>query len=117
MPGATVKPFSVDDYHRLIDLGFFEPGERIELIQGELLPMVAKGMAHAVCLTRLLRELPKILGDQATLRCQSPIPLPPRSEPEPDFTIVCNRQDDYLESHPRAEEVWLLIEIADSSLT
>ncbi|BAZ15735.1 hypothetical protein NIES4071_76070 [Calothrix sp. NIES-4071] len=38
------------------------------------------------------------------------------SEPEPDITILRNRGDDYLDSHPSPEDILLLIEIADSSL-
>ncbi|MEO0458143.1 MAG: Uma2 family endonuclease [Cyanobacteria bacterium P01_A01_bin.114] len=114
---ATAKRFSLAEYHRLAELGFFQAGERIELILGEIVYMVAKGTAHEVCLTRLLRELPKCLGDHATLRCQSPITLLPNSEPEPDFTLVRNRSDDYLDGHPQPEDVLLLIEISDSSIT
>lgn len=117
MANVTAKRFNLEEYHRLTDLGFFQPTEHIELIQGELIQMVAKGTAHEVCLTRLLRELPKCLGDQVTLRCQSPIILPPHSEPEPDFAVVRNQPDDYLDSHPLPNDVLLLIEISDSSIT
>ncbi len=112
----TIKRFTLEEYHRLSELGFLTEGDRIELIRGELVYMAAKGTAHEVCLTKLIRALPKLLSDQATVRCQSPILLT-GSEPEPDFTIVKNRSDDYLESHPNSADVWLLIEISDSSLT
>jgi Uma2 family endonuclease len=112
----TVKRFTLDEYHRLGELGFFDQNDRIELIRGELVTMAAKGTSHEVCLTKLIRELPKLLSDRATVRCQSPIILSD-SEPEPDFTIVKNRSDDYLDSHPSSEDILLLIEISDSSLT
>lgn len=87
--------------------------------------MTAKGTAHKVCITRLLRELPKLIGDgfadaegvRATLRCQSPIVLPPDNEPEPYLTIVQNRADDYLSFHPELANSLLVIEISDSSLS
>ncbi len=113
----TVKRFTLEDYHRLSELGFFGESDRVELIRGELVDMAAKGRLHEVCLTKLIRELPKLVSDRATIRCQSPIILPSTSEPEPDFTIVKNRPDDYLDSHPHAEEVLLVIEISDSSLS
>ncbi|NJN02408.1 MAG: Uma2 family endonuclease [Leptolyngbyaceae cyanobacterium SL_1_1] len=117
MLSATLKHFSLAEYHRLADLDFLQASDRIELIRGELMQMAAKGTAHEVCLTRLLRELPKCLGDDFTLRCQSPITLPPDSEPEPDFAIVQNRADDYLDHHPYSADILLLIEISDSSIT
>ena len=78
--------------------------------------MAAKGLAHEVCITRLLKTLVSLLGDLATLRCQAPLNLSPDSQPEPDFTLVRNRPDDYLSAHPSAADVLLLIEISDSSL-
>lgn len=112
----AAKRFTIDEYHRLIDLGFFQEGDRIELIRGELVPMVSKGKAHTTCCRNLIRELPKLLRDRATLQCQDPILLPNNSEPEPDFVIVRNRADNYLSRHPMPEDIIGVIEIADSSL-
>ncbi|XQQ07989.1 MAG: Uma2 family endonuclease [Leptolyngbya sp. IPPAS B-1204] len=67
-------------------------------------------------MTRLLRVLLPIIGDRATLRCQSPITLAFDGEPEPDFAIVQNRKDDYESAHPTSAETLLVIEVADSSL-
>lgn len=112
-----VKRFTIAEYHRLTELGFFGEGDRVELINGELVNMAAKGIAHSVCETRLERELFKLLGERATLRGQQPIILPDDSEPEPDRAIVQNCPDDYLSSHPTPADILLLIEIADSSLS
>ncbi|MEG3908953.1 Uma2 family endonuclease [Microcoleus sp. w1-18aA5] len=114
---ATAKRFTIAEYHRLTELGFFNEDDRVELIKGELVKMAAKGTAHSVCETRLERELFKLLGERATLRGQQPIILPDDSEPEPDRAIVQNRPDDYLSSHPCPGDILLLIEIADSSLS
>ena len=97
--------------------GFFQEDDHLELIQGELIYMAAKGVAHEVCITRLLRELPQCLGGSVTLRCQSPVALPPDSEPEPDFAIVRNREDDYFSGHPQPANILWLIEVSDSSIT
>jgi Uma2 family endonuclease len=113
---AQPKRFTVQEYHRLVELGFLGEDDHIELIRGELMQMAAKGTAHETCITRLLRILPQLVGDRATLRCQSPITLLFDGEPEPDFSIVRNRQDDYETAHPTPEETLLVIEVADSSL-
>jgi len=117
MAAPTLKRFTLAEYHRLAELGFLGEDDRVELICGQIIEMAAKGTAHEVCLTRLLRELIKLVSDRATLRSQSPLILPPDSEPEPDFTIVQNRADDYLSSHPGAADVLLVLEVADSSLS
>ncbi|WNZ47449.1 Uma2 family endonuclease [Leptolyngbya boryana CZ1] len=113
----TLKRFTIEEYHRLTELGFFQEDDHIELIRGQLIHMAAKGKAHETCNRKLLRELPRLLGDRATLQNQSPITLPNDGEPEPDFAIVQNRPDDYLSGHPRPEDILLVIEISDSSLT
>lgn len=112
----TAKRFTLDEYHRLADLGFFTEDDRVELIRGELIQMAAKGTPHTTCCRNLLEELPKLVGGKATLQCQDPIVLPSNSEPEPDFAILKRRADNYLSAHPSAADVLLVIEIADSTL-
>ena len=113
---AQPKRFTVHEYHQLVELGFLSEDDHIELIRGGLIQMAAKGAAHETCITRLLKALSQLVGDRATLRCQSPIALSFDGEPEPDFSIVRNRDDDYATEHPPPEDTLLVIEIADSSL-
>jgi len=117
-PLQTPQPvrFTVQDYHRLVAVGFWGEDDHIELIRGELIQMAAKGTAHETCITRLLKVLPQMIGDRATLRCQAPLTLAFDGEPEPDFSIVQNRDDDYELAHPTPEETLWVIEVADSSL-
>ncbi|BAZ03512.1 Uma2 family endonuclease [Calothrix sp. NIES-3974] len=113
---VTTRRFTPEEYHRLIELGFFPENERVELIRGELIPMVAKGTAHTTCCRNLLRELSRLVFGKAELQCQDPIQLPFGSEPEPDFAIVRSPGDNYLSAHPTPKDIFLVIEIADSSL-
>jgi len=113
---AQPKRFTVQEYHRLVELGFLGEDDHIELIRGELMQRAAKGTAHETCIRRLLRQLPLLLQNQATLQCQAPISLSFDGEPEPDFAIVRNRPDDYATKHPTPEDTLLVIEVADSSL-
>lgn len=115
MTVATAKRFTITEYHRLADLDFFIEDDRVELIKGEIIKMAAKGKAHSVCNTRLYRELFKLLEEKATIRGQEPIIIND-SEPEPDLTIVKNTPDDYFLNHPTPSDIFLIIEVADSSL-
>jgi Uma2 family endonuclease len=72
---ATVKRFTLDEYHRLAELGFFGEDDRVELIKGEIVQMAAKGRPHSTFNRRLIRELTKLLGDRATLQTQDPLVL------------------------------------------
>ncbi|MEZ2233819.1 Uma2 family endonuclease [Microcoleus sp.] len=117
MTTVTAKRFSIAEYHRLGELGFFAPDERVELIRGELIKMAAKGRLHSFCNSLLVEELIILLTRRARVRVQDPIILSTTdSEPEPDVVIARNRSDNYLDSHPEPADILLVIEVSDSSL-
>ncbi|MGK7929017.1 MAG: Uma2 family endonuclease [Spirulina sp.] len=113
---VTRKRFTIDDYHRLGDLGFFAESDRTELIRGEIIQMPNQKPPHSVVNSRLVKRLILMLGEQALVRGQEPIILPSDSEPLPDVAIVKARQDEYLDSHPYPPDIILLIEISETSL-
>ncbi|MBD1925532.1 Uma2 family endonuclease [Trichocoleus sp. FACHB-90] len=116
MTTVTPKRFTLDEYHRLGELGFFSPDDRVELIRGEIIQMPTKKTPHSVCNTRLWKELFKLVEERAELRVQEPIILPSDSEPQPDLVISRNSSDDYLSSHPSPADVLMVMEISDSTL-
>ncbi|MEG4271815.1 MULTISPECIES: Uma2 family endonuclease [unclassified Microcoleus] len=116
MTAVTAKRFSITEYHRLGELGFFAPDERVELIRGEIIIMAAKGTFHSVCNSLLLKKLYPLLEERAIVRGQEPIILSADSEPEPDVVIARNRSDNYLSSHPEPPDILLVIEVSDSTL-
>jgi Uma2 family endonuclease len=89
MISTQIRPLTIDDYHRMIEIGIIHEGEHIELISGQILNMAAKGTRHTVSNTRLMRELLMSIEQRAIVRCQDPITLPNHSEPEPDIVIPC----------------------------
>ena len=113
---TRAKRFTIEEYHRLIDLGFLTENDRVELIRGEIMQMAAKGTPHTNCCRNSLRELAALVASRAELQCQDPIVLPSNSEPEPDFAILRKRGDNYRFALPNADDVLLVIEIADSTL-
>jgi Uma2 family endonuclease len=114
---VTPKRFTLEEYHRLGELGFFTPDERVELIRGEIILMPTKKTPHSVCNTLLVQELIILLGKHAILRVQEPIILPTDSEPQPDVVIARNRSDNYLSSHPYPDDILLVIEVSDTTLS
>ena len=113
---TDIRLLTVQEYHRMAEAGIFHPEERLELIAGQVIRMSAKGTAHESAITRTERLLHQRLGEQVLLRLQSPIQLDDYSEPEPDIAVVMPNALDYDDHHPYPEEVFLLIEVADSSL-
>ncbi len=113
---ADLRLLSVKDYHRMVEAGVLTPHERVELIAGQIYTMAAKGTAHSAAVTRIERVLKAHLGDRVLLRLQDPVQLNEYSEPEPDVAVVRTHPLDYEDHHPTPAEVYLLIEVADTTL-
>lgn len=111
-----LRSLTVQDYHRMVETGILTTDERVELIEGQLYTMAAKGTAHSAAITRIDRVLSQRLGNRALLRFQDPVQLNDISEPEPDVAIVQPDPLDYEDHHPRPQEIFWLIEVADSTL-
>ena len=108
--------FTVEEYERMGEVGIFDPADRVELLDGEIVPMSPIGPKHAGVVNRIAAHLFQRLGDRATVIVQNPLRLLPRSEPQPDLVVARFRRDFYQSAHPTAEDVLLVIEVADSSL-
>lgn len=106
---------SVDDYYKMGEAGIFKEKDRVELIEGEIIDMVPIGSRPAYTLNKLNKVFTKQLADDYLVRVQDPIRLDQYNEPEPDLTIVTNKN--YSTHHPSPEDALLVIEIADSSLS
>jgi Uma2 family endonuclease len=114
---TRLKRWTVQDYHRMSELGVLDPGERTELIAGQIVIMTSKGTPHVLALRLLAVELDTLLSHQPIfISTQDPIQLNNYSEPEPDLTIVQGTILDYADHHPRPEDVCLVVEVADSTL-
>lgn len=99
---------------RMTEAGIFAEDQPIELINGELFDMAPIGSFHADIIDRLTQLFYKKASDKFRIRVQNPIYLSEVSEPKPDIALVKNHNDRLL--HPTADDVLLLIEVADSSL-
>ncbi len=116
-PWVTRRALTVAEYHRMGEVGILTEDDRVELIEGELIAMSPIGSAHSGTVNALTRLLVQVVGDRGVVAVRNPVQLDDRSEPQPDFAVLKWRDDDYRRSTPRPDEVLLLIEIADSSLT
>lgn len=114
---TTTRPFTVDEYYRMAEAGILAPGERVELIEGEIVRMAAIGSRHAGTVMRLNRLLTKGVEARGLMAVQSPVRLDDLSEPEPDVGVLRPRADDYTATHPGPDDVLLVVEVADTTLT
>ncbi|MFY9610566.1 MAG: Uma2 family endonuclease [Blastocatellia bacterium] len=107
--------FNVDDYYRMGEAGLFSEGNRVELIEGEVVEMSPIGSRHAGCVMRASTVLNRGFGHLAIVSVQNPIRLGDFSEPQPDLALLKPRKDFYSTSHPTVADVLVVIEVADAS--
>lgn len=107
----------VDDYYKMAETGILKRGQRVELIDGEIIDMNPIGSPRAAIAKRLNRAAaPAATDGMVLVSVQDPLRLDAYNEPEPDLMLLRPRDDDYRASHPSAADVLLLVEISDSSL-
>jgi Uma2 family endonuclease len=112
--GVRRRRFTVEEYHRMGEAGILGEGERVELIEGEVIEMNPIGSRHAACVKMLTKLLSGALGEDLLLDVQNPVRLSGGLEPQPDLMVV--RARDYRDSLPGPEDVLLVIEVSDTTL-
>ena len=110
------RSFTVEEYHRMIEAGVFKPTDRVELIDGRILEMSPKGIKHASSNDRSTRCFNRKLGKRVLIRNQNPIHLSDDTEPEPDIVLVAPHKKEYADHHPTPKEIFLVMEIADTTI-
>ena len=113
----TRRKIDVDTLYRMLDAGIFYEGERVELIDGEIIDMAPIGFDHAATVNTLHATLVLACHGRAIVSGQNPVRVDTLNEPQPDFVVLRPRADNY-RSAPRggAEDALLVIEVSDSSL-
>lgn len=109
------RHFTVTEYRRMGVAGVFAPDERVELIEGEIIKMSPINEPHAAGVNRAAYRLNRALGDDVIIAAQNPVVLSDESEPEPDIAVLRFQADFYVTAHPRAEDILLIVEVADTS--
>lgn len=116
MPVQTQHRFSVEDYYRMAETGVLRPGKRMELLDGKIIDMSPIGPFHGGIVNRLSRLFNQLSNNRWLVSAQNPLRLDEYSEPEPDVMLLKPATDDYTSRHPRPDDVFLLIEVSDTTL-
>ena len=117
MTQIPVKPakWTVERYNQAVEAGVFADWA-VELLDGEIFEMSPEGPLHSGLVSAAQDDLINIFAGWAKVRVGHPVTLK-RSSPEPDIAIVRLDPGEYLDRHPRNDDILLLIEFSDSSLT
>lgn len=115
MTATQIRLWTVEEYHRMIDANILTTDDKVELLEGKVVQMSPQRPPHASTTQRSDRYLQNLLRDLADIRVQLPITLS-TSEPEPDIAVVRIEPGAYGDRHPNASDIFLLIEIAHTTL-
>ena len=108
--------FTVEEYHKMVDSGILKESDRVELIRGEIVQMSPIGPVHADCVDRLTELFIFRLAGRVRVRVQNPVELDDMSEPQPDLALLRRRPNFYRTGHPQSADVFLLVEVADTTV-
>ncbi len=108
--------FTANEFHRMGQAGIFASDDRIELIDGEIVPMSPIGEAHAAVVEALVSFFFRHLSDRVHLRIQNPVVLSDRTVVQPDVALLTPRGDGYRNAHPGPGDTFLVVEVSDTTL-
>jgi Uma2 family endonuclease len=114
MKYPAVHCWTRQEYERLIDHGFLDEDDPVELLDGLLLVKEPQHSPHRTAVLLVAKALERAFGEGWFVQTQSPIVLDDRSEPEPDVCVVRGSPRDYVDTHPTHPA--LVVEVAQSGL-
>jgi len=117
--GFPRRAFTVEDVRRMIEVGVIHEDEKFELVEGEIVMMAAKGVAHERIKSALTIAVVRALPDDLTVGIETTLRLTDKTMLEPDIAVFpkelfTGSSAGFARLEP--DEACLVIEIASSSL-
>lgn len=116
MVALPIHRLTVEDYYSMMRIGVLREGSRIELLNGQLVDMLAVSPFHAGSVDFLGETFLELSSDRWITGIHNPVHLGRYDEPQPDLLLLKLRPDYYSTSHPEADDVFLLVEVSDVTL-
>src|ERR1039457_2466468 len=112
----TKHRFSVKEYYRMAETGVLRPDARVELLDGQIFDLSRITPMRAAVTRMLADRFFKLPEETSIVSVRNPVRLDDFSEVQPEVALIKYRSDYYKTSHPQPEDVFLLIEVFDSTL-
>jgi Uma2 family endonuclease len=111
--GLPRRAWTVAEIEAMVAAGILDEDERIELIGGEVVPMLPKGGRHEMVKLELNQHFQSIRPDDLYIAQETTLRLDEKSFLEPDFCVFPRS---VFPGDLRGHHVLLAIEVADTSL-
>lgn len=102
-----------DQFYEMGEMGLFE-GQRVILVEGEILAMPAMGNLHRTSVTLASRTLDKAFGEGYFVSVQCPFDIGEATDPEPDIAVIAGQIRDY--ATRGLTQAALIVEVSDTTL-
>ncbi len=113
--GLKFYRFTVRQFAKMVDDGYFANGPRVELLGGRIVQSMTKNEPHCFAVGELSECLRRIIPPGWSVREEKPVVLDDYWRPEPDLAVARGQNQNYKLRFPQAEELGLIIEVADTS--
>ena len=100
----------------MAETGVLRPDARVELLNGQIVDMSPIGPLHGSVVNRLTRIFNLQSRKRWFVSSQNSLRVDDYSEPQPDVMLLRSREDDYASAHPEPSDVYLLVEVSDSTV-
>ncbi|MBB6053031.1 Uma2 family endonuclease [Armatimonas rosea] len=113
------RRWSVEEFQCAIRLGLFREDERLELLDGDIFEQKPPDPPHSSTIPLSHVALNRAFtGIDCHLRTENPIVLTSsNSQPQPDIVVAQGSPRLYASRHPGPDDVLLLVEVSDSTLS
>ena len=111
------RRFGVDEYHAMAETGILGADERVELLEGVIVPMSPIGERHAGCVMELSQLLYEGARRRDNVSVQGPLRIDERTELQPDLMLLRWRDDFYRSRHPVPADLLLPIEVSATTVS
>lgn len=116
MASRFPSPITADEFDRMIQQGLLTDEDKVELLEGEIVDKMTEGDSHALCVITLTNLFRFRAPADVLIAVNGPAWIAPDSIPEPDVFLIGQRPMQ-LRRRPRPEDILLLIEVCDTSLS
>lgn len=110
----STRRWTREEYDRLVEQGVLTRDDKVELIEGEIVPVAPHNAPPATAMLLGQEALRSAFGMGYDVRPALPLIAGDDSEPEPDLAVVRGNPRDFTHQHPSSAV--LIVEIAESSL-
>ena len=108
-----LRKFSITEYYKLAETGVLAPSERVELLNGQIIRMAPIGETHRTIVDKLNYIFVDKPRNRYRVSIDQPIRIDNFNEPQPDVVLYKRGIEN---RHPTPEDIYLVIEVADTTL-